>query len=816
MSRLLAHWLQSLSLVLAAVGSLSLGVRAQSCAEYENAFRWVGFQPADHAVTGVAADGELFAMLKGTAGFELFRLPPNEGPEWLATVAAVDSVARASFHDGHLYVADGANIVVYDLANPSAPAQVGLLSFAEGRVSALTWTTDRLVAGRSGIGISIIDCTQPDDLQVDATLPLPPLGALDVSGRDDYVAVAGGDTLFTVDCSVPVLPQIRSRFELVDRAHVVTWVDSYVYAAGPAFGIQIVDLTDPDAPVAGTLLMYGRPRDMLVTGNRLYCSEYHLQVIDVTNPAGPAYLGFTFLPSGAYLPPDTGGQEMAVLGDLLLLADGLAGVQGFLGVLADPVSVVSEWQGGEQADDLAVCGSLAVVARPGAGQTALIDFTGGNLVELPTRLRPASAVAAAAPLVYLVSTTGSLEIFDLTNPSTPVTVSSLPLGVTAQSCALAAGHLFVAAGDDGVLPVDVSNPVSPFLRPVVDTPGFARRLAIVGGVAFVADGSAGLTTIDVGDPGAATVIASAPTPGGEARGISVAYNRAFVAANEAGIFEFDVTNAAAPNVTNQIPAASSALEVVGSGGMLYVADRRLGLIVADARYQNDLYFMGEVMNIYSNPVRVRIAGTGVLLLNGSGDLYLAPQACSALTPNLLASFSASAVAGRVSLSWCTLADGDGEFRVTARLQNREWEVPWTRLGDGFYAANDDRPALAAGGTVTYTLSWRPTGGAWEILTARVVQLPSPLTVLLPPHPNPFNPRVTVAFTLERSQKVSLTVHDVAGRLVTRLASGAFPAGISELTWDGQDQRGHLLPSGTYFVRLQAGDRSLTERVTLVR
>jgi hypothetical protein len=296
--------------------------------------------------------------------------------------------------------------------------------------------------------------------------------------------------------------------------------------------------------------------------------------------------------------------------------------------------------------------------------------------------------------------------------------------------------------------------------------------------------------------------------------VAVSYDRAFVAASEAGVFEFDVTDPADPTVTSQIYAASSALEVTGSGGMLYVADQRLGLLVADARYQGDFNFMGEAMNIYSNPVRVRIAGEGVLLLNGSGHLYLAPQACSALTPNFLSSFDASAEPGHVSLTWHTSADGD--FRLTARLQSREWEVPWTRLGDGFYAAPDAEPALAAGGTVTYTLSWRPVDGAWQVLAVRVVELPSPLTRLLPAHPNPFNPRVSVAFTLERPEKVSLTVHDLAGRLVARLAGGTHPAGMSELTWDGQDQRGRPLPTGTYFLRLQAGDRCLSERVTLVR
>jgi len=84
------------------------------------------------------------------------------------------------------------------------------------------------------------------------------------------------------------------------------------------------------------------------------------------------------------------------------------------------------------------------------------------------------------------------------------------------------------------------------------------------------------------------------------------------------------------------------------------------------------------------------------------------------------------------------------------------------------------------------------------------------------HPNPFNPRATVAFTLQRNESVTVEVFDVSGKRVSVLAAGEFAAGNHALTWEGRDRSGRALSSGTYLVRLFAGTTMLTQKVALVR
>jgi aminopeptidase N len=89
--------------------------------------------------------------------------------------------------------------------------------------------------------------------------------------------------------------------------------------------------------------------------------------------------------------------------------------------------------------------------------------------------------------------------------------------------------------------------------------------------------------------------------------------------------------------------------------------------------------------------------------------------------------------------------------------------------------------------------------------------------LLPLHPNPFNPSVTVRFFLSSPRRASLDVYDVRGRHVRRIFDGPQPEGIVELEWDGIDADGHALGSGVYlFVLEDAAGGKYARRATLLK
>ncbi len=89
--------------------------------------------------------------------------------------------------------------------------------------------------------------------------------------------------------------------------------------------------------------------------------------------------------------------------------------------------------------------------------------------------------------------------------------------------------------------------------------------------------------------------------------------------------------------------------------------------------------------------------------------------------------------------------------------------------------------------------------------------------LYPARPNPFNPRTEIAFVLVKTGRVEISLYDLAGRRVRRLVDGeVLSAGPHERSWDGLDERGRKVASGTYLVRLKSGNEQRVMSVTLLK
>ena len=84
-------------------------------------------------------------------------------------------------------------------------------------------------------------------------------------------------------------------------------------------------------------------------------------------------------------------------------------------------------------------------------------------------------------------------------------------------------------------------------------------------------------------------------------------------------------------------------------------------------------------------------------------------------------------------------------------------------------------------------------------------------------PNPAAGPCQVTFTLAQAASIGLRVHDVTGRLVSRLDAGRLQPGRHQLMWHGLGTDGTRLRAGMYFVTLQADGRELgVRRVAIVR
>ncbi|MFN0149589.1 MAG: FlgD immunoglobulin-like domain containing protein [bacterium] len=84
-----------------------------------------------------------------------------------------------------------------------------------------------------------------------------------------------------------------------------------------------------------------------------------------------------------------------------------------------------------------------------------------------------------------------------------------------------------------------------------------------------------------------------------------------------------------------------------------------------------------------------------------------------------------------------------------------------------------------------------------------------------PRPNPFNPSTQIAFTLDVAAPVELRIYDSAGALVRTLVDRPQTAGNHAVEWNGADDSGRPVASGTYFYQLRVNGAAVGSRKAVV-
>jgi len=129
-----------------------------------------------------------------------------------------------------------------------------------------------------------------------------------------------------------------------------------------------------------------------------------------------------------------------------------------------------------------------------------------------------------------------------------------------------------------------------------------------------------------------------------------------------------------------------------------------------------------------------------------------------------------------------------------------------------------------------TIWWRVRGenvcgyGPWSNKGAYTdVEEPSDLQNSVPGdfalkqnYPNPFNPQTKIEYTLPKETQVKIAIYNLLGQRVRTLVNERQTAGHKEILWDGKDEKGNDVASGTYFYQLKTGEFSQTKKMVLIR
>ncbi|MBN2363361.1 choice-of-anchor J domain-containing protein, partial [candidate division WOR-3 bacterium] len=88
--------------------------------------------------------------------------------------------------------------------------------------------------------------------------------------------------------------------------------------------------------------------------------------------------------------------------------------------------------------------------------------------------------------------------------------------------------------------------------------------------------------------------------------------------------------------------------------------------------------------------------------------------------------------------------------------------------------------------------------------------------LMRAYPNPVRGRAVIGYSVGSEVPVRLAVYDISGRQVSELVNAVQGPGVYRVEWDGRDERGTLVSSGTYFYRIVAGSFTDANKIVVVR
>ena len=143
-----------------------------------------------------------------------------------------------------------------------------------------------------------------------------------------------------------------------------------------------------------------------------------------------------------------------------------------------------------------------------------------------------------------------------------------------------------------------------------------------------------------------------------------------------------------------------------------------------------------------------------------------------------------------------------------------------QAGDVITVSVLDAAGHIIGEPTAYTVTSKMIETAFVSLALEVVPHPG-TTVLLQNYPNPFNPETWIPYQLSEAAVVTITIYDVAGKVVRALdlghqAAGFYQSRSQAAYWDGRNNLNERVASGIYFYHIQAGEFSATRRMLILK
>lgn len=722
---------------------------------------------------------------------------------------------------------------VVDCSDPTAPFLSGTHQFRNELMSDMAVFGDYLFEGRGNFGFNTV--------YVASSEPLVPISSLVTTGTAQNVVVSGAG-------------------------------DNLAYVADGDAGLKIIDVSDPLSPVLiDSVSTRGFAADVFLSGNYAFVADGDsgLAVIDVSNPGAKSssLIGTLDIPGGYVA-------DVSVQGDYAYLAVSTAGFRvADVSNLALPQIVGAETSL-TLCQSVDVSGSYAYVTDGIAGLKVLDVSDPDNPwiidgVKSSTWIN-ASDVIVRGSKAYVTDSGNGLHVVDITTPNSVVEIGHTETTGQAMQVSVNGNYGYVADSESGMQLIDLEDPANPIIVGNIDFPEYALGTYVTSDYVYVAASSGGLQ-ICPSQCGESDVVFA-----NFSYSMADSFYPAVVSFTNLSVGFFGNTlwdfgdgvgtsTTVSPSYYYALPGDYDVSLSVSGSGNEDTFTRTIRILAAEPWISS----VEDVPEDQGGYVVVNFVRSGYDdTMPNKAELYTIQRQYQGTWVTV----ATSGAYGDHTYSVLAATQGDGAawntpFRVIAHVDEGVW------IGPTVHGFSEDNIAPAAPANVTWIgdrlLGWddvaamdfayyRIYGGPssdfseavpvtavadnrvdltgvahpWVFVVAvddaELESIPSsPAAVADVPDavkevqlsgafPNPFNPRATIKYALPRTIRMRLAIYDLSGRKVRVLVDGVVTAGRHVAVWEGIDDAGRALPSGTYFSRLEAGDKVLTNRMMLLK
>ena len=678
-------------------------------------------------------------------------------------------------------------------------------------------------------------------------------------GLEYYSASAGGIAI--IDNSNPEYPMEVAYFETIDDIFDIEIYGNYAYVGHWGEGLQVLDISNPLDPVE--VRLYSDPayiEDIFVAGNLAYmsCINGGLTIADISDPANINILSnYTF---GGY-----GGCVCAYENIVYLCGEDILRIID----ANDPANPIP-------------LSNMAVPSTPhdfavyeGHLYTSLY-YDGMYIYDLSNPVNPhyvsnitgeALDVVVADDIAYTRNGTRELQMFDVSDPSSPTFINSCATSGDMMDIAHGGDFIYAAYDDNGLKVIDVSNTSLPIVYPCYEPDWWIYSVELDGNYAYVTDCEQGFMVLDVSDPSHMFQAAYLNNIG-SAYDIYTVGEYAYVFCPEVGYQVIAIVDPLNPRVEGNVNLDGTIKKIDEETNTMFVSGEHDNLHIYDCSSATNPQLISTytlIFGVYGIAWFNDVEVDGNLMYGIA--YYYEPGEGGPLGDSLLV-LDITDPTDPSFVSMTNLGGGSTQIELRDNLAYIGAEHPMLRILDisdphrpapvssinypgtaenmvlkydyvyiqssfdvniriidisnpenphlcGYYTTPDNAMDMSVGDEIIFVADW----GHFESYNVDDAVWVKPGTQteqprefgMLNAYPNPFNQSSVVSYQLSANSNVNIKVYDITGREVARLVGGMKPAGQHQVVFDGSH-----LTSGVYFVRLEAGEFKQTRKILLIK